>query len=201
MYTEVRIRLCLQGGEDAYDALSCRSVSTKERLIIGLLCEKWHVKIRHPEDAYDAWCCRFLSTKEPWSKQNSVRKWPIKIRFPMHPRHLHQTESYESRPKCTESRPKYTESRSRYTIHELCRWVQQQTAVTYLQLTCRLLCTYTYTPIDVYIHIYRYVYIYIYIYIYMYIYIYIYIYIYMYIYIYICYVMFQDTYKHTYIYI
>jgi len=37
----------LQGGEDPYDALSCRSFFTKEPLIIGLFCRKWPTKIRH----------------------------------------------------------------------------------------------------------------------------------------------------------
>jgi len=37
-----------QGGEDPSDALSCRSFSTKEPLIIGLFCRKWPIKIRHP---------------------------------------------------------------------------------------------------------------------------------------------------------
>jgi len=38
----------LQGGEDSWDALSCRSCFEKEPLIIGLFCGKWPVKIRHP---------------------------------------------------------------------------------------------------------------------------------------------------------
>jgi len=38
----------VQLGEDAYDALDCRSLSTKEPLNIGLFCGKWPTKIRHP---------------------------------------------------------------------------------------------------------------------------------------------------------
>jgi len=38
----------VQGGEDPQDALSCRSLSLKEPLIIGLYCGKWPIKIRHP---------------------------------------------------------------------------------------------------------------------------------------------------------
>jgi len=38
----------LKGGKDPYDALSCRSFSAKEPLIIGLICRKWPLKIRHP---------------------------------------------------------------------------------------------------------------------------------------------------------
>jgi len=41
-------RSCLQGGEDAYDALSHKSLSAKETLIIRLFCGKWPVEIRHP---------------------------------------------------------------------------------------------------------------------------------------------------------
>jgi len=41
-------RRLLQGGKDSLDALSCRSFSAKERLIIGLFCGKWPKKIRHP---------------------------------------------------------------------------------------------------------------------------------------------------------
>ena len=45
------IQLCydvLQSGEDPYDALSCRSFSAKEPLIIGLFCGEWPIKIRDP---------------------------------------------------------------------------------------------------------------------------------------------------------
>jgi len=38
----------IPGGEDAQDALSCRSLSAKEPLIIGLFCRKEPTKIRHP---------------------------------------------------------------------------------------------------------------------------------------------------------
>jgi len=35
-----------QDGEDAQDALSCRTLSAKEPLIVGLFCGKWPIKIR-----------------------------------------------------------------------------------------------------------------------------------------------------------
>jgi len=38
----------IQGGKYAQDALSCRSLSAKEPLIIRLCCGKWPIKIRHP---------------------------------------------------------------------------------------------------------------------------------------------------------
>ena len=38
----------VQGGQDSYNALKCRSFFAKEPLIIGLFCRKWPVKIRHP---------------------------------------------------------------------------------------------------------------------------------------------------------
>jgi len=38
----------IQGGEDQWDALRCRTFSAKEPLIIGLFCGNWPVKIRHP---------------------------------------------------------------------------------------------------------------------------------------------------------
>ena len=37
-----------QGGEDLQDALSCRSFFAEEPLMIGLLCGKWHLKMKHP---------------------------------------------------------------------------------------------------------------------------------------------------------
>ena len=40
--------ICVQGGEDSYDPLSCRSFSTKEPLNIGHFCRKWPIKIRDP---------------------------------------------------------------------------------------------------------------------------------------------------------
>jgi len=40
--------ICIQGGEDPWVALSCRSFFAKEPLTIGLVCRKWPVKIRHP---------------------------------------------------------------------------------------------------------------------------------------------------------
>jgi len=38
----------LKGGDDALDAVSCRSLSAKGLLIVGLFCGKWLVKTRHP---------------------------------------------------------------------------------------------------------------------------------------------------------
>jgi len=37
-----------QGGEDAFDASSSRSLSAKEPLIVGLVGGKFPIKIRHP---------------------------------------------------------------------------------------------------------------------------------------------------------
>jgi len=37
----------VQGGEDAWDALNCRSLSAKEPIILGLFCGQWRIKIRH----------------------------------------------------------------------------------------------------------------------------------------------------------
>jgi len=42
----------IQGGEDSWHALVCRSFFAKEPLIIGLICGKWPVKIRHPMNLY-----------------------------------------------------------------------------------------------------------------------------------------------------
>jgi len=44
------VRMLVQGGEDALDAISCsfRFLSAKELLIIGLFCRKSSLKIRHP---------------------------------------------------------------------------------------------------------------------------------------------------------
>jgi len=39
---------CIQGGKDAEDAISCRSLSAKEPLIMGLFCGKRPIKIRQP---------------------------------------------------------------------------------------------------------------------------------------------------------
>jgi len=60
----------LQGGVDAYDALSRRSLSAKEPLIAGLFCGKWPTKIRHPMHLchpiscvsciYQIWCILFI---------------------------------------------------------------------------------------------------------------------------------------------
>jgi len=38
----------VQGGEDPYAALSCRSFSAKEPIIVGLFCGKRPIKVRHP---------------------------------------------------------------------------------------------------------------------------------------------------------
>jgi len=40
--------LGIQGGKDAWDALSCTSLSAQEPRITGLSCRKRPVKIRHP---------------------------------------------------------------------------------------------------------------------------------------------------------
>jgi len=45
---QMRHVLSVQGGEDSKDPLSCRSISTKEPLIIGHFCRKWPIKIRDP---------------------------------------------------------------------------------------------------------------------------------------------------------
>ena len=56
----------VQSGENALDALSCRSLFAKEPLIIGLFCGKWPPKIRQSgENALDALICRSLFAKEP----------------------------------------------------------------------------------------------------------------------------------------
>jgi len=70
----------LQGGEDTYDALSCRSFFAKEPLIIGLFCGKWPVKIRHPmglrhpvpRHVYihvhrSSKCCQCSAVSVPWT--------------------------------------------------------------------------------------------------------------------------------------
>jgi len=41
-------RELIQGGKDAHHAVSCRSLSANEPLIIGLFHGKYPVKIRHP---------------------------------------------------------------------------------------------------------------------------------------------------------
>jgi len=38
----------IQGGEDPWDVLSCRSFFAKEPLIIGLFCGEWPIEMRHP---------------------------------------------------------------------------------------------------------------------------------------------------------
>jgi len=51
-YTKLILSICwtlmIQDGEDAVDALRCRSLSAKEPLIVRLFCGKWPIKIRHP---------------------------------------------------------------------------------------------------------------------------------------------------------
>jgi len=48
MITRSKSTCITQGGEDAYDASSCRSLSAKEPLLIGLFYGKEPIKIRHP---------------------------------------------------------------------------------------------------------------------------------------------------------
>jgi len=52
----------IQGGIETFDFLSCRSLSAKEPLIIGLFCEKQPAKMRPPmsiskaiQSGVDAW--------------------------------------------------------------------------------------------------------------------------------------------------
>jgi len=47
-FSRVEYNFVLQGGEDSWDALSCKSFFVKELLIIGLFCEKRPVRTRHP---------------------------------------------------------------------------------------------------------------------------------------------------------
>ena len=93
--------MLLQGGEDAEDALSCRSLSAKERLIIGFFCGNWPVKIRHPMSlghpvATHTHHTRILRANEPLITGLFCGKRPVKIRHPMclgHPvaTHTHHT--------------------------------------------------------------------------------------------------------------
>jgi len=54
----------IQGGEDPYDALSCRSLfARKEPLITGLFCGKWTIKKRHPMGFRHPVCERLQKTK------------------------------------------------------------------------------------------------------------------------------------------
>jgi len=46
-YIKIHLEL-IQGGEDAQDALSCRSLSAKKPLILRALVRKRPMKIRHP---------------------------------------------------------------------------------------------------------------------------------------------------------
>ena len=75
------LRVGVQGGEDPQDALSCRSFSAKEPLIIGLFCTDlshldstsrcylrifcYAFMIQGGEDLQDALSCRSFSAKEP----------------------------------------------------------------------------------------------------------------------------------------
>jgi len=43
-----RVHMYIQGGEDSWDPLRCRSFSTREPLNIGHFCGKWRIKIRDP---------------------------------------------------------------------------------------------------------------------------------------------------------
>ena len=100
IYTNLKalFLLCVQGGENSYDALICRSFFAKEPLITGLFCGKWPVQIwhlmglRHPvgegrRSWYDAFSCRSFVAKEPLITGLFCGKRPVKIRHPRSPRH------------------------------------------------------------------------------------------------------------------
>ena len=55
----------VQGGEDPQDALSCRSFSAKEPLIIGFFLRKETRVVQGGEDPQDVLSCRSFSAKEP----------------------------------------------------------------------------------------------------------------------------------------
>ena len=61
--------------------------ATKEQLIVGLFCEKWPMKIRHPmilrHPVLDCIYCICNSNKEPLIIGLFCEKWPTKIRHPM----------------------------------------------------------------------------------------------------------------------
>ena len=75
------------GGEDAEDALSCRSYSAKEPRIIRLFCGKWPIKITHPVRLVHSRRMPYLywsfPAKEPLITRLFCGKWCIKIRHPM----------------------------------------------------------------------------------------------------------------------
>jgi len=76
------------------NAVSCRSLSVKEPLIIGLFSRKWHVKIRHPvrlghvvrESSVCGVC--ICTQKECLITGLFCGNWPIKIRHPVRPGHV-----------------------------------------------------------------------------------------------------------------
>jgi len=63
----------IQGGEDPYDALSCRSFFAKERIIIGLFSGKWPMKIRNP-----------MRLRHPVNYMTRSY-WNVKMVFVVHP--------------------------------------------------------------------------------------------------------------------
>jgi len=73
---------------------SCRSLSAKEPLIIGLFCGKWPVKIRHPTHLRHPVphvillvCSIWIIAKEPLIVGLFCGKQPMKIKHPTHLRH------------------------------------------------------------------------------------------------------------------
>jgi len=75
-FTIISLAKCVQGGENAQDALSRRSLSAKEPLIWGLFCGKWlelrmPMHLRHPvlsgKHTWDVYSYIYmsLSAKEP----------------------------------------------------------------------------------------------------------------------------------------
>jgi len=70
----------------AKDALSYRSLFAKEPLIIGLICGKWHIRIRHPLRLRHPVAISFFA-KEPLIIELFCRKWPTKIRHPLRLHH------------------------------------------------------------------------------------------------------------------
>jgi len=65
-------RAKVQGGEDSYYPLNCRSFSTKEPLNIGHFCGKWPIKIRdpmslrHPVSDFSSFGLELLLWREPF---------------------------------------------------------------------------------------------------------------------------------------
>jgi len=90
----------LQDGKNTLNALSCKSLSAKEPLIIGLFCGKRLTKIRHPmrlrlsvqggEDSYDASSCKSYSAKQPLIIGLFCGKRLTKIRHPMRTAKTHR---------------------------------------------------------------------------------------------------------------